>query len=268
MSKHENYEDALFTLLMDEICSDEGSELLEECCLLNELEEFENESERLKLGKETISRELSRIHRQKSAAAALKSLRLLSVAAMITLVLGMGAYFAVPQFHDYVRDFFIDESVTKVEQSPGDYASGSNVDITAPEDYKEVSRSYEYADGGIVEIITYEDPETGKTFTVKVFSSLPASEPVHEDNSEEAGSTERVRITPPVEPTPFTDLETYTGPAHYPDVNVYGNLPESLYKGPTPLVPGANSSGQVGPSGSAPGVYVNPGGSVSIRWAP
>ena len=189
MTKQDNYEDALFALLMEEVCAEQGQELLAECRELNELEEFDGEEERHRRGKETINRELGKLRRQKTARAFAKSFRALSVAAVLAIILSAAAYLSIPQFRDSVKGYFAEPVPTEsiVESTSKPMAPG-DIDY---ENYVEKEHSYEYTAEGIIETIVYENPETGDCFTVKVFTEY-STDPIY------------------TLPTPFFDIPTMT----------------------------------------------------------
>ena len=267
MTKHDNYEDALFTLLMDEICSEQGQEFMAECRELNELEEFENEEERHRRGRETIKRELGKLHRQKSARVLIKSLRGLSVAAMLVIVLGAAAYLSIPQFRDGVKAFLdIEPAPTDgTIESSGNPAAGK--DGATYENYVETDHTYEYTDDGIIETITYENPETGDSFSVKIFTEYPTPTCIIIDPP---------LITPPANPNDSSSYNysgnpagtTYNGGMGYGrysgynpstgaivwDYNSYYSspgptsaLPNGTVSNPQPMIAGAGYGGTVGP---------------------
>lgn len=269
MTKHDNYDDALFTLLMDEICSEQGQEFMVECRELNELEEFENEEERLRRGRETINRELGKLRRQRSARTLMKSLRGLSIAAMLVIVLGAAAYLSIPQFRDNVKDILDIEPVPTegTIESSGNPAAGK--DGTTYENYIETEHTYDYTEDGIIETITYENPETGDSFSVKIFTEYPT--PTY-------AIVDRPLITPPTYPnggsghnysgTYGSTTYTYNGGMGYgrysgydPStgaISIWGlntnpapgptsALPNGTVSNPKPMIAGAGYGGTVGP---------------------
>lgn len=250
MSKPEIFDDSFFAALMDELCEDQGQELAEECARLNELDEFENEELRLKRGEETIDRELQRLLRQKRRSAALKSARLLSIAALAVLVVGLASYMAIPQFRSRVQAALDIEPQTTsgiVIVNGGNAATGG-VEIRPPEEYEEISHTYDYTEDGIVETITYRHPETGDEYVVSVLNKYPTL------------NYDSVVITPPV--FTFRPYNEPRGGVTIPTPNLRsswdyqtggGSVPAlGGSTGPKPLIAGADYNGNVGPKSPLP----------------
>ena len=243
MNKHDNYEDALFNLLMDEISLDQGDGYLSECDKLNALEDFENEEELMKLGEKTISRELGRIQRQKVFAFTRKSLRTLSVAAVITLILCAAAYLTIPKFQSFVNnnlnEFIQPTEVTGKVDS--DFAIAGTGSTTPPENYVEQNRSYDYTEDGIIETVTYKDPESSKTYTVKTFREYP-------QESEEPWPYDSIVIPPPTPyRLPYNNDSSYYGNYAQPESTPSIATSIDIYPNPKPMIAGAGYGGTIGP---------------------
>lgn len=266
MSKHEYYEDALFNLLMEEVSDTMGEELLEESKSLNESEEADPPDSLLNSGYDTIDRELRNTKRRQRKVIAIKSFRAVSIAALLVLVIGVASYISFPQVRSHVQSFLLGDSDTGGSEAPGNAVSSGNAGRRF-EDYKEVGRSYEYTENGIVETITYEDPETGDSFSVKVFTRYRdrSSDEESEAQSQERDSKGRLLITPPTPSPEEDDYFTYDPynvrrPSTYYNTtpsssgitpNTTGGFQYAINpntSGPKPMVPGANANGQVGPS--------------------
>lgn len=231
---------------MDEISLDQGDEYLSENENLNSLEDFENENRLIKLGEETISRELGRIQRQKAFNFMLNSLRTFSVAAVIALIICAAAYLTIPKFHDFVRDNLVEtpQPTEVTGKANSEFAISGIGSTTPPENYVEESHSYEYVENGIIEIVTYKDPETGKTYTVKQFKEYP-------QESAEDDSWPYDSIVIP-RPTLYnynfnnnsSSYGNYTQPESTPSlatsIEIFPNI--------NPMTPGAGYSGNINPS--------------------
>ncbi|MDO4816588.1 MAG: hypothetical protein Q4A83_08345 [Bacillota bacterium] len=254
MTNHDNYEDALFSLLMEDVCSEQGQEFIAECRELNELEEFENEEERLRRGRETISHELGKLRRQKSARVLMKSLRGLSIAAMLVIVLGAAAYLVIPQFRSSVNDYLIGDSPLPLGDIEGSGSTAVANNGGTYENYIEAEHTYDYTDDGIIETITYENPETGDSFSVKIFTEYPAP-------------TSTVIEPPVITPPTYSGSSygsNYSGTYNTPSYTYNGGMGYGRYSGYNPstgaisIYPG-NTNPAPGPTSALPnGTVSNP----------
>ncbi len=272
MTKHDNYEDALFALLMEEIVAEQGQEFMNECRELNELEEFENEEERHRRGRETIKRELGRISRQNATRVLLKSLRAVSIAAMLAVMIGAAAYLSIPQFKEDVKAIFAEEPAPTESTVKDTGVPKAFIDGIEYENYVEKEHSYDYTADGIIETIVYENPDTGDSFTVKIFTeystvivptpsfSMP---PITEGNYIHGGYSSGYTYNGGMGYGKYSGYDPNTGAIiwDYSSVisptNPYGStsrpgptsaLPNVYGNYPKPLVPGADYYGNVGPN--------------------
>lgn len=265
MSKHEYYEDALFNLLMEEVSDTMGEELLEESKALNESEEADPPDSLLKAGYDTIDRELRNTKRRQRKVIAIKSFRAVSIAALLALVIGVASYISFPQVRSHVQSFLLGGSVSGSSEAPGSNAVSSGDSGRSFEDYEEVDRSYEYTENGIVETITYEDPETGDTFSVKVFTRYrERSDDEPEVQTQERDSKGRILITPPTPtPRPTPEPRYITDPFGIPRPSTYISQP---YSGSSQSSSGSYYT--IGPKPVAPGVGTGIGQGGSVRIFP
>lgn len=258
MSKHEYYEDALFNLLMEEVSDTMGEELLEENKALNESEEADPPDSLLKAGYDTIDRELRSTKRRQRKVIAIKSFRAVSIAALLALVIGVASYISFPQVRNHVQAFLLGGSVSGGSEAPSNNAVSSGDAGRRFEDYEEVDRSYEYTENGIVETITYEDPETGDTFSVKVFTKYrDRSDDESDVQTQQRDSKGRLLITPPTPtprptPDPLYSIDPYPRPSTYISQPYSGSSQSSggspYTIGPKPVVPGVGTG--IGQGGS------------------
>lgn len=267
MSKHEYYEDALFNLLMEEVSNEMGEEFLAEADELNELEEFDDEDRLRSLGTDTINRELNKEKRRERKVVALRTFRIASVAALLFLVIGIASYISIPQFRDYVREVLIGSPLPTetVSDYTGQIVAGNDPSKNF-ENYVEVSRSYDYTDTGIVETITYENPDTGDSFTVKSFTKYPE----HSTDYSSTSGDGRILITPPPTPTPYSSGSYNYGGYNYGSYSnggysnggytYNGGMGYGRYSGYDPTTGAISIYPNIGPSMPNPlGINTSPG---------
>ena len=171
---YENYEDALFALLMEEVSETEGETLINTCHELGRPNSIDDADD-FALGRDAISGEfnhLAFIKAKKCTSAAMKTV---SYITSMALVLTAAFYGISPDFRTGVQTLF---SPTAALFDAADYLgmTASDFGIVKPNDYTVESHDVQEAeDGSSVEIVTYEDSSSGQDVTVRVYNGVDAS---------------------------------------------------------------------------------------------
>ena len=136
MDRHEqlveNYEDALFALLMESAAKYEGQKLLAELDELNADPDFELPPDMDKRCMRTINAEFAKKKLRRFGKSAYRVFAKVSVAAMIVLVLFGSAYAAIPEVRVGARNLLITVSELATELTFDDAGDGTTADV--PED--------------------------------------------------------------------------------------------------------------------------------------
>lgn len=183
---YEQYEDALFALLMEEVAEAEGEALIDTCHELGRPNASDDAND-FSTGRDTITSEFNRqafVKAKKCTASAMKTVSYItSFALMITAAF----YGMSPNFRMGVQTLF---SPTTDFFEAADYLgmTASDFGIVKPNSYTVENHDVQETESGeSVETVTYEDSQSGQDVTVKVYSGTGTSSAVDDSMSSQSG---------------------------------------------------------------------------------
>lgn len=120
-----NYEDALFTLMMDSVAQSEGERLLRENARLNQDPDAALPEPLLRRCLKTMDRAFSKQHRQAAGRAARKVIKFLPLVAVIIAMMAVLAYAAFPEFRADVLNLLVKHNTNSIDWS---FEDGTGID--------------------------------------------------------------------------------------------------------------------------------------------
>lgn len=164
----ENYEDALFALLLTEMSQQEGEKLWEENEKLNDDPEFQVPEETDRHCLAAIRKAAARVRRKKAARVTKKVMVRLAVAVLIMNLLFASAFAAIPQVRERTLDLLIrvTDVSTELHMDNGDY------------------KDEQEEGGAVVQIMGYSIPEMPEGFELVYQDTTEADVTLRYENSD------------------------------------------------------------------------------------
>lgn len=171
---YEQYEDALFALLMEEVAETEGEALIDTCHELGRPNASDDASD-FSAGRDTITGEFNRQAFAKAKKCTASAMKTVSYITSFALMITAAFYGMSPNFRTGVQTLF---SPTTDFFEAADYLgmTASDFGIVKPDSYTVENHDVQETEAGeSVETVTYADSKSGQDVTVKVYSGTGAS---------------------------------------------------------------------------------------------
>ena len=184
---YEQYEDALFALLMEEVAEAEGEALIDTCHELGRPNASEDAND-FSTGREAITGEFNRLAFVKAKKCTASAMKAVSYITSFALILTAAFYGMSPDFRTGVQTLF---SPTTDFFEAADYLgmTASDFGIVKPASYTVENHDVQETEAGeSVETVTYEDSKNGQDVTVKVYSGTGTSSTVDNGMSSQSGN--------------------------------------------------------------------------------